>query len=136
MFQQATRHPDARRLDIKAFVNRPIPRLLRYELLLKAVLDETPPGHDDHDSIPQVLEIIKDLGKATEPGVSTAKQKVELWRYNANLQFKPGESVDMDLLDETRTLIHTGKLLRQPETGIEWNGWSELFVLLFDNYRE
>ncbi|KAG5219568.1 Dbl domain-containing protein [Salix suchowensis] len=41
---------------------------------------------------------------------------------------------DMDLLDEHRSLIHTGKLLRQPETGFEWNGWSELFVLLFDNY--
>lgn len=41
----------------------------------------------------------------------------------------------MDLLDENRSLIHTGKLLRQPETGFEWNGWSELFVLLFDNYR-
>jgi len=42
----------------------------------------------------------------------------------------------MDLLDENRSLIHTGKLLRQPDTGFEWNGWSELFVLLFDNYRE
>ena len=42
----------------------------------------------------------------------------------------------MDLLDENRSLIHTCKLLRQPETGFEWSGWSELFVLLFDNYRE
>lgn len=41
----------------------------------------------------------------------------------------------MDLLDENRSLIHTGKLLRQPDSGLEWNGWSELFVLLFDNYR-
>jgi hypothetical protein len=40
----------------------------------------------------------------------------------------------MDLLDENRSLIHAGKLLRQPDTGFEWNGWSELFVLLFDNY--
>jgi len=40
----------------------------------------------------------------------------------------------MDLLDENRSLIHTGKLLRQPDSGLEWNGWSELFVLLFDNY--
>lgn len=91
--QQCTRHPDARRLDMKAFINRPIPRLLRYELLLKAILDETPRDHEDHDSIPQILEIIKDLGKATEPGVSTAKQKVELWRYNTNLVFKSGETV-------------------------------------------
>jgi hypothetical protein len=42
---------------------------------------------------------------------------------------------DMDLLNENRSLIHTGKFLRQPETGFEWNGWTELFALLFDNYR-
>jgi hypothetical protein len=44
----------------------------------------------------------------------------------------------MDLLDETRTLIHTGKLLRQPETqfDITGGGWTELYVLLFDNYRK
>ena len=41
---------------------------------------------------------------------------------------------DMDLLAENRSLIHAGKLLRQPDTGFEWSGWSELFVLLFDNY--
>lgn len=42
----------------------------------------------------------------------------------------------MDLLAENRSLIYTGKLLRQPDTGFEWSGWSELFVLLFDNYCE
>ena len=41
----------------------------------------------------------------------------------------------MDLLDENRSLIHSGKLLRQPESGLEWSGLSELYVLLFDNYR-
>jgi hypothetical protein len=39
---------------------------------------------------------------------------------------------DMDLLDEQRSLIHTGRLLR-PENG---NSWTELFVILFDNYCE
>ena len=42
----------------------------------------------------------------------------------------------MDLLNENRSLVHAGKLLRQPETGFEWSGWTELFVLLFDNYRK
>jgi hypothetical protein len=42
---------------------------------------------------------------------------------------------DLDLLHENRSLIHTGKLLRQPESGSEPSGWKELFVLLFDNYR-
>ena len=40
------------------------------------------------------------------------------------------------MLNENRSLIYTGKLLRQPETGFEWNGWTELFVFLFDNYRK
>ncbi|RPD64513.1 Dbl-like domain-containing protein [Lentinus tigrinus ALCF2SS1-7] len=131
---QCTRHPDAHRLDMKNFINRPIPRLLRYDLLLKGILDETPEGHEDRDYIPQVLDVIKALGKETEPGVVSAKQKVEVWRYNSNLVFKSGEYIDMDLLNENRSLIHTGKLLRQPDTGFEWNGWTELFVLLFDNY--
>jgi hypothetical protein len=42
----------------------------------------------------------------------------------------------MDLLNQNRSLIHSGKLLRQPDSGLEWHGWSELFVLLFDNYRQ
>ncbi|KZT00585.1 Dbl domain-containing protein [Laetiporus sulphureus 93-53] len=132
--EQCTRHPDARKLDMKAFINRPIPRLLRYELLLKSILDETPEGHEDRETIPQVLDLIKALGKEAEPGVMSAKQKVEVWRYNSNLVFKPGEAIDMDLLNENRSLIHSGRLLRQPDTGFEWNGWTELFVLLFDNY--
>ncbi|KAJ6607005.1 hypothetical protein B0H10DRAFT_2073442 [Mycena sp. CBHHK59/15] len=125
------RHSDAHRLDMKNFINRPIPRLLRYELLLKSILEETPPDHSDRQTIPQLLEIIKALGKESEPGVSSAKQKVELWRYNSNIVFKPGESIDMDLLDENRSLIYAGKLLKQPDSGRTWN---ELYVLLFDNY--
>ncbi|KAF8990664.1 Dbl-like domain-containing protein [Cyathus striatus] len=131
---QCVRHPDAHRLDMKNFINRPIPRLLRYELLLKGIIEETEEPHDDLDTIPQVIDIIKALGKETEPGVFSAKQKVELWRYNSNLVFKNGEFIDMDLLDEQRTLVYSGRLLRQPESGLEWNGWSELHVLLFDNY--
>ena len=41
----------------------------------------------------------------------------------------------MELLNENRLLIHTGKFLRQPETGFGWSRWTELFVFLFDNYR-
>ncbi|KAG6841126.1 hypothetical protein C0991_001695 [Blastosporella zonata] len=132
--ESCVRHPDAHRLDMKNFINRPIPRLLRYELLLKGILEETPAENTDIDQIPETVDLIKSLGKETEPGVFAAKQKVELWRYNSNLVYKAGETVDMDLLDANRSLIHSGKLLRQPESGLEWNGWSELFVLLFDNY--
>lgn len=85
---------------MKNFINRPIPRLLRYELLLKNILEETSAGHDDLETIPAVLDVIKGLGKETEPGVVSAKQKVELWRYNANLVFKAGEHI-------VRLSVHT-----------------------------
>ena len=78
---------------MKNFVNRPIPRLLRYELLLKNILGETPAGHEDLDTIPTVLDVIKGLETVPEPGAVSAKQKVELWRYNANLVFKAGENI-------------------------------------------
>lgn len=78
---------------MKSFINRPIPRLLRYELLLKGIMEESPPDHEDHEEIPHVIEVIKSLGKEAEPGVQSAKTKVEIWRYNSNLIFKQGETV-------------------------------------------
>ncbi|KAF9517876.1 hypothetical protein BS47DRAFT_1429505 [Hydnum rufescens UP504] len=132
--EDAQRHPDARRLDIRSFINRPIPRMLRYDLLLNSILKETPDGHSDKQSIPEVSELIRALGKSLDHCIATAERKVEMWRYNRSLVWKPGEEIDLDLLDETRTLVHTGRLLRQPEGGMDWNSWSELFVLLFDHY--
>jgi RHO1 GDP-GTP exchange protein 1/2 len=75
---------------MKNFVHRPIPRLARYELLLKGIVEASAEGHEDHDSIPQVIDVIKSLLKKTQPGVASAEQKVELC---SNLVFKPGETV-------------------------------------------
>lgn len=119
---------------MKSFVHRPVARLARYELLLSSILKETPPNYEDRDTIPQALEVLRSLLKETNTGVKAANERVEIWRYNQNLAFKPGEAIDMDLLNENRSLVYTGKLLRQPDTNLEWNGWTELFVLLFDNY--
>lgn len=62
-------------------------------MLLQAMLRETPTAHEDLETIPTLLDLIKSLGKETEPGVAFTKQRVELWRYNANLVFKAGEYV-------------------------------------------
>ena len=56
-------------------------------------MEETPEGHEDLETIPQAIDVIKALGKDTEPGVASAKQKVELGQYNANLVFKTGEVI-------------------------------------------
>lgn len=56
-------------------------------------MEESPANHEDKKDIPHVLDVIKDLGKATEPLVTTSKQKVELWSYNSSLVWKTGEIV-------------------------------------------
>jgi RHO1 GDP-GTP exchange protein 1/2 len=132
--QQTIRHPDAHRLDMKAFVLRPVPRINRYQLLLRTMLRATPPDHEDQDTIPRLLEAIRALERDTEPGVEDAKQKVQLWEYSSKLIFKPGEEVDLDLFNERRKLLCSGRLFIQANTSFVWSGWSELFCFLFDNY--
>jgi RHO1 GDP-GTP exchange protein 1/2 len=90
--QEQTRHADAHRLDMKNFINRPIPRLARYQLLLDNLLTKTPPNHDDRIAIPEVIETIKSVARDADRWVASAKSKVEIWRYNSSLAFKSGES--------------------------------------------
>ncbi|KAG6872317.1 hypothetical protein C0995_010920 [Termitomyces sp. Mi166 len=132
--ENCARYPDAHRTTMKDFLNCPFPRLLQYVEMLRAILELTPRGHEDLKSIPDLIEMIESLARETEPGVASSKQKVQLWTYNANIIFRPGESMDLDLLNESRALIHTGKLYRQPDSISEATGLNELFCLLFDNY--
>jgi hypothetical protein len=84
------------------------------------------------------MEIIGDLGKATQKGVAVNESKVELWTFQHSLdgtKFGPRSIKDLDLLNPMRELIHRGKVWRQPEGAIS-SAWVELTVLLFDNYRE
>ena len=124
---------------------------------MKRILDATPESHEDQKNIPGVLQLLKDLSKSLDHAIVAPKRKVEMWRYHRNLVWRLGEEMvgvflfncspvtswasrlttqNLDLLDETRQLVHTGRLLRQPEGGFELGGWTELFILLFDNYRE
>jgi hypothetical protein len=89
---------------MKNFLNRPISRLARYELLLKGIMEASAESHEDHDSIPHVIDLIKSLFEETQPGIASAEQKVELWRYDSNLVFKRGETlVSYNQLPQTRS---------------------------------
>ncbi len=101
------------------------------------------------------MELIGDLGKATQKGVAVNEAKVELWGlehtldgskfgpwavslargWSASMLISLEQVKDLDLTDSTRELIHKGKVFRQPEGPIG-SSWVELIVLLFDNYGE
>jgi hypothetical protein len=106
--------------------------------ILKSTKEAEHPNQSDIDTIPQAMEIIGDLGKATQKGVAVNESKVELWTFQHSLdgtKFGPRSVKDLDLLSPMRELIHRGKVWRQPEGAIS-SAWAELTVLLFDNYRE
>lgn len=84
------------------------------------------------------MEIIADLGKATQKGVAVNESKVELWQFQHSLdggRYGSRTVSDLDLRNPMRELIHRGKVYRQPE-GTIGGSWAELHVFLFDNYRE
>jgi hypothetical protein len=41
---------------------------------------------------------------------------------------------DMDLYDDSRTLVHSGPLARRQRSETDWHGWNDLSVALLDNY--
>ncbi|KAL6305711.1 CNH domain-containing protein [Sparassis latifolia] len=134
--EECLRHPDARELSMKNMLNRPSLRLFRYWLLLEAMLQETPQGHEDHDIIPRAMEIIQTLYDETEAGVELAKKMVEMWHYCANIIIKSGEPNGLDLMNKERSLLHSGQLILQQDRSIFERGHAStnLHVLLFDHY--
>lgn len=72
------------------------------------------------------------LSKSSD--MDPGKSKTELWKIHSLLIFKPDIWVNLDLLNQQRLLIHSGKLLRLAVSGHAWNRWSDFYALLFDNY--
>jgi RHO1 GDP-GTP exchange protein 1/2 len=81
--QRYTRHPHDNRLDMVKSLNRPHERLAQYELLLKGIMEASPEGHEDHEGILRVIEVINSLLEETERGVMSVNRTVELWRYTS-----------------------------------------------------
>lgn len=132
------KNPMSNRQDVYHFINRPIPRLLRYNLLLADILkslQEVSDVHPDIETIPQVMELIGLLGKATQKGVAVNESKVELWTFHHSLdggKFGTRAVKDLDLMNPMRELIYKSTVYRQPES--IGSSWVELILLLFDNY--
>lgn len=59
--QQCAKHPDAHRLDLKHFLNRPSEHLQKYPITLDAILKETTEGNPDADFLTEAIEAIRKL---------------------------------------------------------------------------
>ena len=77
--------------------------------------------------------------KILEPAVLGDARGFFMETWNAQVFAKAGLDLkfvqDMDLVDEKRRLLFSGRLYRHPESAFERRAQSEILVLLFDNYR-
>lgn len=71
--------PTAYRRDLYDFINRPIPRLLRYDLLLKEIHKMSAKEGLDTDEVKQVLDELQRSAATVDKAVEDAQWKVELW---------------------------------------------------------
>ncbi|KDQ59244.1 hypothetical protein JAAARDRAFT_192767 [Jaapia argillacea MUCL 33604] len=132
--EQCRQDPRLRKHDLKEFLFRPVSRLPRLTLLLKGMEHLTDPDHPDMETIPLVISILNDLIRSTQPGIDVAEGKVKFWNLCESLVYVRGEIVDMDLYEESRTLVYEGELARRQRSETDWHGWNDLYVALLDNH--
>ncbi|KAF8501651.1 hypothetical protein F5888DRAFT_1898003 [Russula emetica] len=124
--------PRLRKRDFKTLLSRPITRLPRLKLVLERIENLTFEGHPDLETIPIVLTVLQDFIKSSEPGIAAAEDKVKFGALHKSLVDLQGEITDLDLQDESRTLVRSGPLARQKSD--TFRSWSDVFGALLDNY--
>jgi len=74
--------------------------------------------------------------RAVQPGVDAASNKVRAWQVARQLRFRRGERNDLtlELESDERALLKIGRIYRRQRTERDWHGWTELCLVLFDNY--
>lgn len=126
-------HPRVRKRDLVTFISRPVTRLPRLCLLLEEILKFTEPGHPDKESLPLLIALLGDFVKSTQPGIAVAEGKVKFWNLCESLVYVRSEIMDMDLYNESRSLVYSGTLGRRMRSEMG-HTWVDLHVALLDNY--
>ncbi|ODO11558.1 hypothetical protein I350_00339 [Cryptococcus amylolentus CBS 6273] len=122
------------RKGINTFLMRPATRLPRVILMLRALLHRTPLDHQDQEDIPTLIDVLHRVVKSSEPGISSAEEKIGLWDVAERLMFKKGEIVELDLLNPKRALVHRGDVRKRVRIEKDWHGWQKIHAILLDNY--
>ncbi|KAJ3137614.1 RHO1 GDP-GTP exchange protein 2, partial [Irineochytrium annulatum] len=112
--------------ELDGYLHKPIARMASYLLLLKAILDKTPEGHQDRTLIPQAMksiaEVLAKMNEASGQSINTIK----LLQLTQLISHEPNE---LRLKDPDRQYIYEGKLTLKKPGG----GDLPLTVFLFDH---
>lgn len=100
--QKAIRHPQAYRNDMYHFINRPIPRLLRYDLLLKEISKLSKKEGLPVDEIQQVQQELAASAALTDKAVQEAQDKIEMWQLKDTLATPSDAKFDGSVVSTSR----------------------------------
>ncbi|KAJ3232541.1 RHO1 GDP-GTP exchange protein 2 [Chytriomyces hyalinus] len=112
--------------ELDGYLHKPIARMASYLLLLKAILDKTPPDHPDRTLIPQATTAIQEVLAKMNAASGKAMNKIKLAQLHK--QIFAGDQ-DLKLLEPGREILYEGKLALKRATGGDY----ELTVFLFDH---
>ncbi|ORY90211.1 CNH domain-domain-containing protein [Leucosporidium creatinivorum] len=127
------KRPEASKRGFDTFHNRATFRGLRYDLLLAQIYKNAPEDDPDREYVKQAMEVIKQQALDANEGIAETKAKVALREYQRDLVYKSGDSLDLELLDDSRRFFMAGKVFRRPD-GTGFTEWSEAHLILLDHY--
>lgn len=127
----AERRPESRKLELNGYLTKPTTRLARYPLLLEAVLKHTPEDSPDAKALPQAIAIVREFLGRVNVETGRTENRFNLLQLDQQLVFRPGEQVDLRLLEEGRELVYKGALNKRGGGGAQDAG--DLQLYLFDH---
>ncbi|KAJ1912521.1 RHO1 GDP-GTP exchange protein 2 [Tieghemiomyces parasiticus] len=107
------RHPEARKLNVTSFLGLPTRRLGRYPLLLEGIRKATPEDHPDHVAIPKAVTAIHSFLAEIDLEAGKAQNRVNLSKLKDQLQFKPADINDLNLMHDGRLIVQQGTLKKR-----------------------
>ncbi|CAE7134469.1 unnamed protein product [Rhizoctonia solani] len=126
------RLPESRRLGLSIYLIKPAIHLARYLPMLEAVLKHTSENKPDRTAIPQVMKMIREFLAKLYEGRDKAEYRLKMTELEKRLVFRPGEEVELGLMDKQRHLVHHGSL--ECRRGSASSNKSDvLYAFLFDH---
>ncbi|KAG0291633.1 RHO1 GDP-GTP exchange protein 2, partial [Dissophora globulifera] len=128
--KDCTRHPEARRLGLRHFVGQPYQRIPRYPLLLSEVVKRTDEGVRDRETVQEVINMCKELGKRVDGCIPEGNKRLRLLTIQDKIIWKSGEAKqDLKLGDKARELHFECLVKRRSNLEVQM---IELRLFLFD----
>ncbi|KAF9576365.1 RHO1 GDP-GTP exchange protein 2, partial [Lunasporangiospora selenospora] len=129
--KECTRHPEARRLNLRHFIGQPYQRIPRYPLLLREVVKRTDESVPDRAAVEEVIRVCSELGKNIDGRMAEGNQRLRMLKVIDKFVWKSSAPPqDLKLNEGTRKLHFECIVRRRSHLEVQT---IELRLFLFDH---